>query len=69
LTLRRCLALEIGPDDLEIDGLEQLRAVWVEHRHRFSPTSWAAMYWEVGIDLRADDDDVDDACLGLPGRG
>ncbi len=69
LTLRRAVALEIGPTqvDLKADPLETLRLVWVEHRAKFGPSSWASQYWECGHDIRLDDVYDGSAATGCPG--
>lgn len=68
LTRARLLALEIGPEqrDLDVDLLERLHAVWVEHRSQLGPRSWATQY---GHDIRLDDvPELDGSgCPGLPG--
>ncbi len=69
LTLRRYMALQLGPQH-DLEPLEQLRLVWVEHRARFGPDSWAPMFWERGVDLRAEDTlpaDREVGCPGIPG--
>jgi hypothetical protein len=70
LTLNRFMALTIGPErrDVEMDGLELLHLVWLEHRHRFPPSSWAHQFWVLGHDIRSDgNDEFDPDCGGLPG--
>ena len=69
LTLRRCLALELGPTplDLATEPLERLREVWVEYRARFGPDSWAANYWEHGRDIRLVDPYNPAVPVGCPG--
>jgi hypothetical protein len=66
------VALEIGPTDADIEAegsLEALREIWVEHRAEFGPSSWAAMFWERGHDIRLDDPYDPDAPIGCPGLG
>jgi hypothetical protein len=64
------MALSLGPDDnAQIDAL---RPVYLEHKERFGPDSWAAKFYERAIDDRpplADPDaaEVDDTDTVLPG--
>ena len=69
LTLRRCVALWLGPEtaDLAADPLELLHDVWREHRSRFAPDSWASRFWEHGHDVRLDDVYDPDEPVGCPG--
>ncbi len=66
------MALTIGPRD--DDELDELRAVFAEHRRRFDDGDWAVRYFERGIDERestgADDGlPVGVGCPGLAARG
>jgi hypothetical protein len=69
LTRARAIALEIGPEqrDLNVTPLETLHDTWKEHRAKFGPNSWASMYWERGVDLRLADAYDPDAPSGCPG--
>jgi hypothetical protein len=64
LTLDRFVALTIGPRDGE--PLDELRAVFVEHRRRFEDGDWAVRYFEQGIDDRERRDELP-AGVGCPG--
>lgn len=67
LTLDRYMALTIGPRD--DDELDELRAVFEEHRRRFEDRDWAVRYFERGIDDRAftGEDDELPVGVGCPG--
>ena len=59
------MALTIGPRD---DGeLDELRAVFAEHRRRFEDGDWAMRYFEHGIDDREPHDDGLAVGVGCPG--
>lgn len=62
------MALTLGAADDEIDAL---RPIYLEHKERFGPGSWALKFYEHGIDDRPRDDrdaaEVDDTDAGLPG--
>jgi hypothetical protein len=67
LTLGRYMALSIGPRDDE--SLDDLRAVFSEHRRRFDDGDWAVRYFERGIDDRESTGGNDElpAGVGCPG--
>jgi hypothetical protein len=61
------MRLSIGPWPDE--PLDELRAVFEEHRRRFDDGDWAVRYFERGIDYREPHDDglpVGVGCPGLP---
>jgi hypothetical protein len=59
------MALSIGPRD--DDELDELRAVFDEHRRRFDDRDWAVRYFERGIDDRDAHDDGLAVGVGCPG--
>ena len=61
------MALSLGPDP-DAD-LMALRPLYLEHKERFNTTSWAAQYYEHGVDDRPDPEVVVEVigCPGCPG--
>jgi hypothetical protein len=59
------MALTVGPRDGE--DLDELRAVFSEHRRRFEDGDWAVRYFEHGIDDREPHDDGLAVGVGCPG--
>jgi hypothetical protein len=61
------MALSLGPWPDE--PLDELRAVFAEHRRRFDDGDWAVRYFEHGIDERESTggDDELPAGVGCPG--
>jgi hypothetical protein len=69
LTLDRYMALSIGPRTDE--PLDELRAVFAEHRRRFDDGDWAVQVFEKGLPDYREPHDAGLAagvgCPGLPG--
>jgi hypothetical protein len=59
------MALSLGPWPDE--PLDELRAVFAEHRRRFDDTDWAVRYFEQGIDDRESHEDGLPVGIGCPG--
>ena len=48
------MALSLGPSD---DQVDTLRPIYLEHRSKFGPDSWAHRFYSEGVDHRTLDDD------------
>jgi hypothetical protein len=59
------MALSIGPRD--DDELDELRAVFAEHRRRFDDGDWAVQVFEKGLPDYRDAHDDGLAVVGCPG--